>query len=204
MFLLAALPLSRIYLGCGLLGASLFIVRMILMLVGAEFDSDSGMDMEVSDSGDIDAHDGDTHTDLDTDAGLHLLTVQGLMAFLMMFGFTGYAASTDTAIGAVLVFLISGAMGVFTMWLVAKLVVLMLRLQSSGTTPLTSAIGEEGTVYLRIPANDIGKIQVKVGQALKVMDARSENGEAIQTGTRICVTWVDVQDGRTLVVKACE
>lgn len=198
MFMLfAALPLEKIYLSFGLFGASIFIIRMVLMLIGADgSDADIG-DVDVD--ADIDAGDVDD-SELDIDAGLHILTVQGLMAFVMMFGFTGYAMSSGATVGTFLTMLASTTVGIFTMWLVARLLTLMKSLQNSGTVSLSSAVGGEGSVYLSIPAGGIGKVSVKVGQSLKVVDAVCEDKQIrIETGERVSVTGAD--GGRHLIVK---
>jgi len=200
IYLLTATSLEKLYLGCGLFGASIFVIRMILMLVGADGGDDADMDMDVDADVDTDADfDADGDLDLDVDVGLRLLTLQGLMAFVMMFGFTGYALTRSSAITAPFTLLASGAVGAFTMWLVAKLFALMMKLQSSGTVTLDAATGEEGTVYLTIPTDGTGKVSVKVGQHLKVVDAVTEGGRDLTTGERVYVEYA--LDGRTLVVR---
>ena len=204
---LAAMPIEKTYLACGLFGASIFIIRMVLMLAGAgDSDADVG-DVDADLSGDMDAdfddvdvdHGESDASDADVDIGLHILTVQGLMAFVMMFGFTGYAISTGSGLGGVITMLASTGVGVFTMWLVARLMLLMKSLQSSGTVSLDSAVGEEGSVYLTISAGGVGKVSVKVGHNLKVVDAVCEDKQQeIRTGERVSVAYT--MDGRTLVV----
>ena len=202
IYLLTATNLEKLYLGCGLFGAGIFIVRMIMMLVGLGGEGDAGdMDLDVDTDladADIDAADGDV--DMDIDVGFRLLTLQGLMAFVMMFGFTGYALTRSSAITAPFTLLASGAVGAFTMWLVARLFAMMLKLQSSGTVTLDAAVGEEGSVYLTIPAQGTGQVQVKVGQHLKVVDAVSEGGEELKTGVRVYVEYA--RDGQTLAVRS--
>jgi len=115
------------------------------------------------------------------------------------FGLTGYGITKGSALGAVLTLAASLAVGVFTLWLVAKAFAVMKGLQSSGTTSLQTAAGEEGVVYLSIPAGGTGKVQVKVGQHLRVVDATSEDKEDIHTGERVVVEYT--LDGLTLVVR---
>ena len=201
---LAAMDMEKFYLTCGLLGASFFVLRTILMLVGADssdmdFDAADVADMDV-DVGDLDADvdSGDIDLDADLDGGLKVLTIQGLTAFVMMFGLTGYALARSSVITAPFILAGSCAMGVFTMWLVAKMFSLMHRLESSGTTSLDSAIGEEGTVYLTIRSGDTGKVQISVAGTLRVLNARSHDGKAIATGQRVVVD--HTIDGRILVV----
>jgi membrane-bound ClpP family serine protease len=75
----------------------------------------------------------------------------------------------------------------------------MKNLQSSGTIDVQNAVGQEGTVYLTIPADGTGKAQVTVQDRLKVYEAVSEYGEEIPSGERIKV--VKVVSGNILVVE---
>lgn len=139
------------------LGGVLLIVRLILMLVG---------------------HHGELSTDVHTlehveviqDSGVsfQIFSVQGFMAFFLMFGLVGLAVHRQyggaeeqswvapVSIGAAFV---AGAAAFSVM---VTLMALMRKLQSSGTLNLQNAVGQEGSVYLTVPAGGIGKIQVVV------------------------------------------
>ena len=60
------------------------------------------------------------------------------------------------------------------------------------------AIGEKGSVYLRIPEGDVGQVTIEVGGAQKTYNAKSEDGQGIATGEFIEV--VDIISS-TLIVK---
>ena len=62
-----------------LFGTGLFALKLLLMIVGSSLDTDLG-------DGHADFH-GDHHSD--ADAGVRLLSVQGVLAFLMGFGWAG-------------------------------------------------------------------------------------------------------------------
>jgi len=179
--------LEKIYLMCAIFGGGFFILRTILMLSGIG-DTDSDMD---TDSGDLDhdhVEDIDHGDHGDHDAGLKLLTLQGLTAFIMMFGCTGLAFSRSTIMGSLMTLVIGAVAGLFAMWLVAKGFALMRSLQSTGTMRIYDAMGEEGTVYLTIPGDGVGKIQITISGRLMVMDAVSQDKVELKTGERVCVT----------------
>lgn len=192
--------LEKIYLMCAVFGGGLFVLRTILMLAGIG-DTDSDMD---TDSGDFD-HDTSHVEDIDHgdhgdhDAGLKLLTIQGLTSFVMMFGLTGFAFSRSSMLGSIMTIIIGALVGLFAMWLVAKGFALMRNLQSVGNMRISDAIGEEGTVYLTIPAEGIGKIQITISGRLMVMDAVSQNKVEIKTGKRVCVS--EITSGGMLAVR---
>ena len=63
-----------------------------------------------------------------------------------------------------------------------KLFHLFIGLQASGNIDISEAIGSQGTIYLRIPEGDVGQVQVEAGGALKIYNAKSEDGNGIGTG----------------------
>ncbi|MBL8098802.1 MAG: NfeD family protein, partial [Anaerolineales bacterium] len=71
-------------------------------------------------------------------------------------------------------------------------------LQSEGTIQLKNSIGAEGNVYLKIPKNGTGQVQIVTQGALKIFDATSNNKQDLITGDKIRVVGVD---GNTLVVE---
>jgi hypothetical protein len=200
--------LEKIYLVCALFGGGFFILRTILMLAGIG-DAHSDMDMDSADVDSVDLdHDGQHFEDIDHgdhgdhgegDAGLKLLTIQGITAFVMMFGLTGFAFSRSSFFGSIATIVISGVVGLLGMWLIAKGFALMRSLQSSGTMQIYDAIGEEGNVYLTIPAEGIGKIQITISGRLMVMDAISQDKIELKTGERVCVS--EITSGGMLSVR---
>lgn len=214
--------LEKIYLACGVFGGGVFILRTILMLSGIG-DTDSDADAGGFDHGDVghgdfdhgDADHGDAdHGDSDEtdrfddldhgdhghgDSGLKLLTVQGLTAFIMMFGLTGFAVSRSSLLGSIFTVAIGIVVGLFAMWLVAKGFALMKSLQSSGNIQIYDAIGEEGTVYLTIPAEGIGKVRITISGRLKVVDAISQDKVELKTGKSVRVS--EISTGGLLSVR---
>jgi len=200
--------LEKIYLACAVFGGGFFILRTVLMLTGiGDTDTDVDADVDV-DAGDFDHADADPEDHLEdidhgdhghADSGLKLLTVQGLTAFVMMFGLTGFAVSRSSILGSIFTIAIGILVGLFAMWLVAKGFALMKSLQSSGNIQIYDAIGEEGTVYLRIPADGIGKIRITISGRLKVVDAVSQDKVELKTGTGVRVT--EISTGGMLSVR---
>jgi hypothetical protein len=206
--------LEKIYLACAVFGGGFFIVRTILMLTGL---GDTDSDIDTADVGHIDIDHGDLdHDDLDHDeshledidqgdhthtetGGLRLLTIQGLTAFVMMFGLTGYALSRSSLLGSIMTIIVGGLVGFFAMWLIAKGFALMRSLQSSGTMQIYDAMGEEGTVYLTIPPEGVGKIQITISGRLMVMDAVSQDKVVLKTGERVRVS--EITSGGMIAVR---
>jgi membrane protein implicated in regulation of membrane protease activity len=181
-------------------GGTLFVLRTLLMLIGgfgdADVDGDMGdLDMDVSHNFDVDHGDID-HAD--ADFSFKFLSLQGLTAFFMMFGLVGLALFHADMM--VLLTIVGGTVaGLFTVWVISVIFTNMKRLQSSGTLDIKNAVGQSGKVYLGIPANGSGQVQVSVQGALRVLDAVSYDKKKITTGTSVKV--VDVLGEKTLVVE---
>lgn len=184
--------LEKIFLACAVLGGALFLVRMILFLLGGGGGSDA-------DVGGLEADPSAVGHGFESDAAFKLLSLQGLTAFLMMFGIVGLALRLESGAGEGLAVAGAVAAGVGSSWLIAKIFQSMGRLQSSGTLDLRNAVGQEGTVYLRIPAGGTGKVNVTVQEHLQTFDAVTDGGAELPTGQRVRVT--ALRGGNVLVVE---
>lgn len=204
--------LDKVFVGCAVVGGALLLVRIVLLVVGFGFgaDIDAHGDFDMDAGGDFDVHpDFDAHGDLDAhgdfdahadhgDAGLRLLSLHSIMAFLLMFGLVGLTLRKEANAGSSLAVAGASVAGVFCFWLMAKMISILMRLQSSGTVTLAHAVGQEGSVYLNIPADGTGKVEAIVDGRLMVLNARSEGGKEFHTGDKVTV--VDFAPPNTLVV----
>lgn len=217
--------LEIFYLLCAITGGVLFTLRAIMFFVAGGFDAEFGSEMNGADAVDLDIDGGmgldgvsevefdaqDIGGDLgggeaegmdaaytDTDVSFKFISLQGLTAFFMMFGLAGLALSQSDQ--SDLISLLGGVIaGAFTVWVISRIFMGAQKLQSEGTLDMKNAIGLEGTVYLRIPADDIGKINLVLQGALKEFNAMAMDKQAIQTGERVRV--VGLIAGEILVVE---
>jgi len=199
--------IEKIFLASAVLGGGMFLIRLVMLIMGGDLDSDVGdVDVDVDvDVGDMDVGDADAgDVDVDADgadashAAFKLLSLQGISGFLLMFGLVGLGISRTTEAAKGWALAGGCAAGIITMWLLAKLMFMLMKLQSSGTLDLANGVGEEGQVYLTIPAGGIGKVQVVIQERLQIVEARGAGEETIKTGDRVKV--VKLVDGRTFVV----
>ncbi len=157
---------------CAVIGGVIFAIKFTLMLIGADADVD--FDLETGDA----------------DGGMMWISTFSLAAFFMMFGLGGLTASMQFKLGSALALtaaVLTGIMMILILQLVRKKVA---GLHSSGTSDINNAIGVEGSVYLTIPAEGQGKVQLVVQGTQKVMAAISENGDEIKTGEIVTVKGV--------------
>lgn len=180
-------PVQKVFLFCALVGGIIFVLRMVLMVMGL---------------GDHDVHDGGLdHVDGhgDSDVSFKLFSLHGLTCFFMMFGLVGLGLSRQFWVPDVIAAAIGIIAGLFTFWIIAKLFSSMTKLQSDGTLKLSNAIGQQGKVYLTIPAEGTGQVQVAFQGRLMIYDAISANKEEIKTGDQIVV--IDIAGGNIFVVE---
>ena len=181
-----ATGLELLFAASALVGGILFLLWFALMMIGGVaadiFEGLLGMEGV---------------GDLGADASFKALTFQGLMAFLMFFGLAGLytVKSTETSTLAIG---IGGIAGFASMYGTGMLFQLFITLQSDGTVEISEAVGATGSVYLRIPHDGAGQVQVNFGGSLRTMNAKSHDDAEIGNGEFIEV--VDTM-GDVLIVK---
>ena len=160
-----------------------------------DFGVDTDIDGDVCPSGDTDSI---THVHGNF-AALRLFTMQGIVAFLAVFGWVSIAAVSMgmPSIGAVVLGFVAGF---FAMYGVAKLVQISSKLAENGTIDFRNAIGETASVYIPIPPNGNGEGKVTLTLQGRFMEcsAVSNESEMLKTGTVVRVTDLN---GETLVVE---
>jgi len=181
-----------IYWASTIIGGTLFILRLGMILFGGGL-SDDGLDASM-DGGDVDVA-GD-HADADT--SFKLLSVQGLTSFFMIFGLVGLALLRANL--HELITIAGGIIAGLAMVAITGVVFTqMKRLQTEGTINIQNTVGTDGTVYLTIPKNGTGQVQVIVQGSLKIFDAVTTSKNQIATGEKVRIT--GVASGNTLVVE---
>lgn len=140
----------------------------------------------------------DTHTHFGA-SGLHLFTLQGLVAFFAVFGWSGLLMLKSGMLPVASVIL-AIVFGIIAMVLIAAAMRAMMKLQSDGTLDIRNALGKSGTVYLPIheKRSAAGKVSLMVQSRLVEMDAVTDGDETIPTGAEVTV--VGISNGNTLIV----
>ena len=183
MLLVLSASAANVYLYIAIGFTTFFVLQTFFTFIGLgdnfEFDSD---------------FDGEVDLDMDFTEGigmaLHLFTIRGIIAFFMLFGWTGYFLANSELSGFV-IFIIAFIAGTIMLVLVSLLYYLLIRISDSGTLDYNDAIGKQGTVYVPIPNRNegIGKVQIVVGESLRTLDAIAKDN-AIKTGQQVIVLGV--------------
>ncbi len=160
-------------------------------------DTDMSFDGSADIDTDMSGHDVNNPTDL---ADFRLLSVQSVIAFLTIFGWSGITAISNGMIEWAAL-LLAAVLGFGAMFLVAKIIQWSSKLAQNGTFNVKNLLGESGTVYIPIPekGKGSGKINISCGERFMEYDAVTEEQELLKTGTPVRV--VDIIAGSTLVVE---
>ncbi len=188
----------------------ILVLQTILLLFGiggghdAELsagDTDVDIDAEVDADGSfVPEHDLPHDQGAEHEAGLRVLTVRGIVAFLAVCGWIGVAA-LDMGASPALASVLAIVAGFAAMVLVAVALRFSLKLQQSGNLDLKNAVGLTGEVYVPIPRGGKGKITLVVQDRFLELDAACAERE-LSTGEQVKVT--AVTESNTLIVAPLE
>ena len=129
----------------------------------------------------------DASFELDAEGVFHMLTIQGLLSFMMMFGIFGLAVSQGDY-GALPAITAGSIAGIASMWVVGKVFQAIAGLETDGTVVHNRAHGAKGTVYRTIKPGQSGQVQVEFQDALRTCEAVAEDETlTIETGKFILV-----------------
>lgn len=181
--------IDSVFLVCAVIGGGVFVIRTVMQLIGVG--AGDVIDGDVGDADDI--HPG-------SDSGFRVLSLQGIAAFLTMFGLVGLALVRQSGVGPTVSLFAAALAAVASVFVIGKIFSTMGRLQSSGNVNFANAVGQEGVVYLSIAQGGVGKVQVEVQGRLGVWDAQTADQSALATGKRVRV--VRVAAGEMLIVEA--
>jgi len=144
---------------------------------------------------------GPGHHDMGGGAAFTLVSLRSVIAFATLFSWAG-TLYLMTGTSTILSIIYSLAWGLVAMFGVAYLVYQLVGLQETGNISLWDCIGEQGRVYMNVPADGAGKVRVMVGGVLCFVNARSGNGHFLVEGTEVTVT--RIVDSSTVEVMPCD
>ena len=159
-----------------LIAGGILILLMVLSLLG-------GLDLDFDlDTGDADIETGDGGGGLGIlKGGLTFISVTSWVIKLVLA--TNQSPWIAIAIGA-----ISGAAA---LWLLSYLFKLLLSNEENVNWEMTDAVYKEGKVYLRIPTEGEGIVQIKIKGATRELKAKTRGDKEIKTGETVLVTDVE-------------
>ncbi len=179
--------LEQVYWLVSIPSTLIFVILLITTTIGADVDADVQADVDLS------LADGDS-------IPFQFLSLKNIIGFFTMFGWSGLGFF-HAGLAVWLVITLSVICGLLMMLAMATLFYLMSKLAETGTLKMQNAVGKLGEVYLTIPAKreGMGKVQLTVQEALRTLDAITNDEEAIVTSSIVQV--IAVIDDQILLVK---
>lgn len=183
-----------IYTIMALLGTLLFLIKMVLMIVGGDTDTDIDAD--------VDGLELDDASHVNGAQSFTLVSIQSILAFFMGTGWIGLAARQQWGMDSMTSVFAAAGFG-FLMMLMSSY--LNMKIKGLNATPMNRidkrAIGLTGRAYTDIPekGNGAGQIEITVNGKQQILSASSEQA-AIKAFTSVKVTFVD--DSGNLTVTA--
>jgi len=181
------------------------LIQTVLMFFGFDEGADGDVDIDVD--VDVDTADGifgdgsiDEINDVSGLESLHIITVRGIIAFFVIFGWVGIVMQS-AGISLPITLIVAAICGLATMIGIAFLFKLVMRLKSNGTSDNRNAVGTAGKVYLTVPPSRSGegKVNIMLQGAYVERNAVTDETESIPTGCEIIVVGTSGQT--SLVVK---
>lgn len=133
----------------------------------------------------------DFNTETDTDGSFHFISLQSILAFLMGFGWMGYAAagsfemsffaSLGSAFGVGILFMLC------TAWLMSQ----MKKLEKTVKKDKATAVDKIGKAYTDFAPKGQGRVEVEINGQLTVAEAMNNTEEEIKSFDAIKVVKVE-------------
>jgi len=166
-----------------------YSAQVVMSLMG--LDGDDGLDAELD--GDMDVEDGDAS------GSFPVFTIKNALAFLVGLGWGGLAL-LDSGYSETMTILLGSLIGLGFVILQTSLFYLMYKFNAPNKPEISSAIGLNAKVYLKVPKNadGYGKIQLTHNDTLKTVNALTYEPNTIGKGRLVTVINVE---GDTLVVE---
>ena len=164
----------------GVCGVTLILLLLFSILLGSHFDID-------------------LHTDIDIDADSSSMgVVKSVLAFVSVSTLTIRAISMNSKWPWLIAAVVGVVAGVITIIILSWLLRMLLQQQEDGSWELVDALGITAEVYLSIPENGSGRINVPINGVSREIEARSQHGNSIPTGTKVLV--IEVLDSVLVVI----
>jgi len=180
--------IQQVFWAIAIVFSVLFVIQFVFSLIGLDMDADV----------DVSADGLDTGASLEAD--FSVISSRGIIAFFTFFGWTGVLMlnAGGTTLSSIIA---ASAAGAAAMFIVGYMMWQFTKLDQEGNIDINDAIFNTGEVYLTIPAKDggQGKVHINIEGSLKEVDAITENGVSLPTGSFIRV--VEVIDNRILLVE---
>ena len=185
----------------------ILLIQTVLTFIGIGDGAEADADADVDIPDDADTPDGIFGGDTVTEThdfvgleGLRVLTLRGIIAFFVVFGWVGVVMNSFD-IKLYITIPVAFVCGVAIMFILAFIFRALMKLRNNGNIDNKNAIGVSGKVYLTVPPSrqGQGKVQIIVQGAFVEREAVTDDPSPIPTGSEVVVIGISGQTD--LIVK---
>ena len=133
----------------------------------------------------------DFNTEFDTDPSFSFISVQSVLAFLMGFGWMGYAGLHQFGMKALPSLAAAFGVGLAFMLVVSVIMSNIKKLEENVVKDKTSLVEHKGKAYTSFAPNGKGQIEIDFNGQLKVLDAQNMSEVEIKSFDLIVVKKVE-------------
>lgn len=122
----------------------------------------------------------DFNMEIDTDPSFNFFSIQSILAFLMGFGWTGYACLKQIGFSQLMSFGIALGVGFLFMAVTALLLFSVKKLENNVKKDRTTALNHVGRAYTNFSSNGAGQVEIDIDGQLSVVNATNTTDEEIK------------------------
>ena len=164
-----------IYYYLAIFATILFVIKLIIFSI-------FGGDSEVS---------ADFTSEVETDISFNFISIQSVLAFLMGFGWMGYAALKQFDLSQLFSFLSAFGIGFIFMFFTAYLMFMIKKLEKNIKKDKITALEKIGKAYSSIEPLSEGQIEIEINGQLTITKATNNTNEKINAFEPIKVIKVE-------------
>lgn len=172
-FILSGVIYNNLFTICAFLGTGIFVLKTFLPI-------DSGSEIG-----------GDFTNLTDTDSSFSLFTIEGISAFIMCFGWMGWASKHFLNYGMKISLIIAIISGIVGMLFFSFLITRIKRLEYVPKGDINDLIDKTGKAYMNFAPKGTGKIQIEFNGRIEELDARNYTDSEIKSFEPIKVVKIE-------------
>jgi membrane-bound ClpP family serine protease len=123
---------------------------------------------------------GDFNTEIDSDPTFSFISLQSILAFLMGFGWMGYACLQEFKFSQIITLLCAIGVGIVFMFLTAFLMFSVRKLEKNVKKDKATAVGKIGKAYSNFSPKGYGQVEIEINGQLMVAEAVNNEDEEIK------------------------
>lgn len=133
----------------------------------------------------------DFNTEFDSDPSFSFISVQSILAFLMGFGWMGYAGLHQFGLSNLMSLISAFGVGILFMLIVSLIMANIKKLEENVEKNKMDLVNKKGKAYTSFAPNSKGQIEIDFNGQLKIMDAHNQSDVEIKSFELIIVKKVE-------------